>query len=499
MPVAEEVQAVLEAHPHQGSDSVLLDRIEVMMETPRGRALEVQEVFIVDLPWYYLTLFRKCPSRAAGGRQILFHSGATICRPVLTGALETTQQWIADTLDGETAQEYTDAREEESDAVEAEPSTPIAASQQGAGEIQSLRARLTQLEAMLLARDPAGGGTAPAPPAKTSLLGGGKATPTELTQGEMASLHKLVGAAPKRIARAETLAKFAADPTAEETAFAEREREVRDALEPSPMQTIMDEISQTGDPLQKMLILQMKQTNDLMRALAPRSSPDPLSAILSAPDNVPGASSSSSINVKGYAAREAFIKQVEDDKAVVGIIRSNARQELGISEAKEEPSLLRSYLENRIPVGDHKTFAQVGYILAWGWEKAAEQGNLQMMAFCGRMMMYVEQACLDGGRTNLAWLMTALAEPNYQHLAAHRRRATLSPFSRLAAPVWMAANLSYLKDIDTFETRLKQLGTGKAPAAPGTDSVDPPPKAKARPKKQKGGKGAPSADDPPQA
>ena len=138
MPVAEEVQAVLEAHPHQGSDSVLLDRIEVMMETPRGRALEVQEVFIVDLPWYYLTLFRKCPSRAAGGRQILFHSGATICRPVLTGALETTQQWIADTLDGETAQEYTDAREEESDAVEAEPSTPIAASQQGAGEIQSL-------------------------------------------------------------------------------------------------------------------------------------------------------------------------------------------------------------------------------------------------------------------------------------------------------------------------------------------------------------------------
>ena len=83
-------------------------------------------------------------------------------------------------------------------------------------------------------------------------------------------------------------------------------------------------------------------------------------------------------------------------------MRKHARQELGISEAKEEGSLMRTYLEQRIPIGDHRTMAQIGFMMAWGWEAASTTDNLQMQAFCGKMLSYVEQACLDGGRTGLA-------------------------------------------------------------------------------------------------
>lgn len=170
------------------------------------------------------------------------------------------------------------------------------------------------------------------------------------------------------------------------------------------------------------------------------------------------------------------------------VIRKNARQELGISPDREEPSLLRTYLEQRIAVADHKTMGQVGYMMAWGWEQAANTGNEQMLAFCGRMMSYVEQACLDGGKTHLAWLLTGLAEPNYQQMAVNRKKPTLSPFARLPAATWVAANVSFLKDIDTFETRLRQIGPSRIPPPPTRDAAEEPgPKRVPKKKRGKGG------------
>ena len=139
--------------------------------------------------------------------------------------------------------------------------------------------------------------------------------------------------------------------------------------------------------------------------------------------------------------QRSVLKQILEDQKVIEVIRANARTELGISATREEPSLLRTYLEQRVPTGDHKTLIQVGYMLAAGWEIGVEQNNRALMAFAARMMVYVEQACLDGGRTQLAWLMTGLSEPNFQQLSVNRRRSTLSPFSRLASPTWIAANV----------------------------------------------------------
>ena len=61
-------------------------------------------------------------------------------------------------------------------------------------------------------------------------------------------------------------------------------------------------------------------------------------------------------------------------------------------------------------------------------------------------------------------------------------------FARLPAATWVAANVSYLKDIDTFETRLRQIGPAKAPPPPNKESVDDPnPKRVPKKKRGKGG------------
>lgn len=147
---------------------------------------------------------------------------------------------------------------------------------------------------------------------------------------------------------------------------------------------------------------------------------------------------------------------------------------------------MRQYLEQRIPVGDHKTMAQIGFLAAWGWEQATERDNQQMQAFCARLLFYVEQSCLDSGRTHLSWLLTGVSEPNYQLMSVHKKKPSLNPFARLPPATWVAANVSYLKDVDTFESRLRNLGGSTRPAAAETEKEEKVPK---RTKKWKGGKG----------
>lgn len=173
--------------------------------------------------------------------------------------------------------------------------------------------------------------------------------------------------------------------------------------------------SSSADPIHRMMLLQMRQTNQLVKALAPRTPPDPIASMLSGQDSGSG-NYGGSVSVKGYAARELFLTQLQDEKKLLDHVRKNARMELGIAMGQEPPSMLRTYLEQRIPISSQELLTQFGYMLAWGWELGETSGNSQLSAFCGRMMLFVEQRALDGGRTGLAWLMTGLPEPNFQQL-----------------------------------------------------------------------------------
>lgn len=115
---------------------------------------------------------------------------------------------------------------------------------------------------------------------------------------------------------------------------------------------------------------------------------------------------------------------------------------------------------------------------------------MQMLGFLARAAFFVEQTALDGGRLELSWLLTGFTEPNAQFHFSIKKSPGLKPFSRLIHPLWLSANIAFLRDIDYLEGRLATLGKGKSSAsvsADPEDSMDPKPKRK--PKKQKKGGG----------
>ena len=379
--------------------------------------------------------------------------------------MEAAERWIAEVLDLDTAAEYQtgveDADEgglvdEEDELVPNDPVNPT---------VQALLERISRLKGALQSRAeaaaPLTGGGGPAP----RMLFSSQSQP--LTPGELSKLKAAAGPPPGRIGRFERFAAPAERPTPSATAFAEAQFEVAEDAENLNLPTDSGAVT---DPIHKMLLMQMQQTNALVQQLLQRPS-DPFHGLLTGADSASG-SSGGGVTVKGYAAREVFLRQLEDEAKVVEVVRKNARNELGVSEDREEPSLMRQYVEQRMALGDHKTLTQFRVILAWGWEQADRTKNTQMLSFIARALVYVEQATLDQGRTALAWLMTGLAEPNYQQLAINRRRPGLTPFARLPAPAWVAANVSFLKDIDTFESRLRQIGVGgKGKGQAGADAA----------------------------
>lgn len=489
-PDYEEIRAALEDWEGEDeAEGVVISEVDCPIESSRGALLGTVGCFICDIPWSYLPLFRKPPVRGLGAGAFTFELNDVQGRPVWEEARQVAQQWISEVLDGSTANEYMSAVEEPAGPEQVDDDEELLPAAAPTGrksalrnrkselvpptDTEALHVRIAQLESLLSGQRDQQAEARRDELGRSSILGAGGGDP--LSAHEWDVLRDAVGSAPTRVGRHEAIKHQPAHPAPETVVEAEVEKEVAELEGESAVLAaeLKAGLGQSGsDPLQRMLLLQLHQTNQLVKALAPKSQSDPLSAMLSGGDNGSGSSSGGSVNVKGYAAREVFLKQILEDKKVIETVRSNARTELGIGAAREEPSLLRNYLEQRVPTGDHKTLIQVGYMLAAGWEIGAEQNNIALMAFAARMMIYVEQACLDGGRTQLAWLMTGLSEPNFQQLSVNRRRSTLTPFSRLASPTWIAANVSYLRDIDVFETRLKQIGVVPKPTPPPPDPDD---------------------------
>jgi len=501
-PLSSEIEDALNAFVvGADSESVILFEVIVDMISARGRALEAQPVLLADLPWAYLDLFRKGPGKRHL-RLIAFSSQGVTARPVGSSVDDAAAGWVHTMLSPETADEYATAFEAGAEDIDGAPLSDDpaqeAAGHSPADQIFELQTQVAQLKSMLegqaAGRDlrPLGGQAQQRVPGIFEQSPG----PQTLSTAELVRLQQAAGPPPRRLGRSEQVGLHASTPqaVADTMLEAEQDRGVID-LETEQQQLTQEvqaALGSTNDPMQKMLLLQLKQTTDLVKTLVGRQPADPLTAMLSASDSASGSSGGSGVSVKGLAAREMFLKQLQDDTKIADLVRSNAKAELGLGSSVSDSALFKLYLEQRIPIGDHKTFAQMGYILAAGWEIGTNTSNVPLMAFCGRMMMFIEQACLDGGRTSLAWLMTGLAEPNFQQLALNRKRSTLTPFSRLAPAPWVAANVGYLKDVELFESKLRTLGVSRPPIQSGkdTDLEERESRPKVKPKKPKGGKGA---------
>ncbi len=422
-----------------------------------------------------------------------FSAGGQAGRPVARSVMQVADGWIAGSeMDAAAAQDYVTG-EDFSDDPEA--SIPDVGAQVGGGADEALRKRVAELEAQL--RTATQAQTAPAP--RVPAVGGPKQPPAARQQtlfappdreGALDSaswkrLQALAGPAPGRGASSKAPA---LRPTValQDSVFAEIEKEVEDP-QAGDLALLPELIEATEDPLQKLLAMQMQQNALLLQKMLGNRHSDPILGVLA------GSSSSSgegSAGVKGCLAREAFQKTIQNTVRVGEVSLANAMVELGMTSDRQDASVMRRYVERRIPLAEHKLLAHFATLLAEGWAEAYGNQNWEMMGFLSKALIFTEQCALDSGKLPLAWLMTGYSEPNMQLLVSHKHRPGLKPFSRLASPSWISANLAYLRDLDFLEGRMNQVGKQK-PGKEQTEGEDDPPK----PPKKKKGKGQSKSND----
>ena len=116
------------------------------------------------------------------------------------------------------------------------------------------------------------------------------------------------------------------------------------------------------------------------------------------------------------------------------------------------------------------------------------------------LLVALEQASIDRGRRDLAWILILLEESHPTPLDRRHPKHSIRPFPKLADQLWVTASLSYLREMDVIQTRRKELTGSGPPRGP-----PPPPKATqgdpatgaetpAREPKKRGGKGKDGKD-----
>lgn len=456
-----------------GEVQALTRQVSIRLETNRGKFVTVGDVLLVDLPWFYLTQVVKpqiLKSTPAGLTHKITRDGVVL-RPNAEAAMEASEVWILEHGGEEIFQEYATAQEEE-----VEEEVPLDEEPGETEQLRKLQARIAELEAQA--------STAAVVPARPARELFPKDPEQQLNPQLMDQLRSLAGPAPNRPGRVETAFNFMA-PTPKAKARAsvlDAEREA-EAVPPDEMDMLTEGLT---DPMQHLLALQMKQTNLLMNRLAPKQH-DVLASALGGG----GSESGSSSGVRGCAARELFVRQLEDSSAVARAVLANAQRELGLPTSSIYGGLMRDYVEKKVPLGDMKLLTFVAMLFANQWEAAFDARDELMMGHVSRGLLFVEQCAMDAGKTQFAWLLTGLPEPNWSITTVNRRRQSLQPFSRLAQPSWVATNVAFLRDLDFIETKLRSAGS-KTSAAAEDGSEEKPDKPTKRPwpkKKGKNGKG----------
>ena len=490
LPYADGVQLMVESFEKEDMVDPLFHNCQVALGTARQRLGSV-DALLVDLPWSMVGRFTPGSlPRSAGSRRTILHFTyeGTIGRPDSTDVSEVAAQWVSQAMDDETAQDYLTGNEMLTPEGQP-PGLPLVDGHPDLGgevsELDELRRRTAELERELAsARKPPQGPMVPTSKAKSPGLFANTSGDGNLSKEQWAHLHVLAGSPPPRVAAAETRRPPpTATTTLGEGTFAEIEKEAVDPDVALPL----DLTQPDGDPIQQLLMTQMAQNQLLLQKLLGNKHSDPVMASLAGDSG----SASSSSGVKGCMAREAYLKVIQDLSKVSEVVQSNAASELGISTGKIDANLLKKYVERRIPLADHRLLSHVATGLAEGWAVGFETGNVALMGFCSKMMMFVEQVALDSGKLQLGWLLLGYPEPAAHLHFGLRKTPGLKPFSRLSHASWISANLAYLKDLDYLESRQQALGKqGKVPPDPGDREEDPKPKPKPRPRQKGKGKGS---------
>ena len=457
---------------------------------PRAKALGSAAGVLVDLPWEFVeNLVKAVMLRGSAARTTTvraFKVEDVVGKPAASSSLELANQWISSELDEDSAQEYLTGVEAEE---ELQPSSPAQ------DEAETLRARVAQLESELKAAQsnrPAMTTASPHLPTRGKHAQEQRlfVHPTpKMSAVDLKRLQQLAGTPPDRLGQVvqKRVEPPAAAVATADASLAEIEKEVDEGFGQMLDPRLLEDPSL--DPMQKLMLTQVQQNSLLLqKILGSRANTDPMANLLSS--GGANESGSSSSGAKGCVARDMFLRTIQDHSRVAEVVRANALQELGISPDREDKDLMKTYFERRVPLADNRLLAHVAQLAAEGWSIAAASHNIEMQGFLGRMMMFVEQVALDSNKIELGWLMAGFAEPNSHLQFSVKRTPGLKPFTRLASPIWVSANLAFLRDLDYRQARMASVGSAKPTAALKEADDSSPAKPPKKPPKQKAkGKG----------
>lgn len=473
---------------------------QVGVETPQIRNMGEAECYLVDFPWAWVKHFVAGSSARSGDlqaqRALQFRADGQAVRAAKLSTYSLADTWIGSSMPELVAQDYLTGEEAAAESEVLEGGSPIVDQGQ---EVSRLQERVRELEAMVVQNNkprpavPRAGATSKAPP----LFGTGP-PPGPLSSQEWVKLQRLAGPPPRASHAEARRQRVTAEVSAADNSYAALEREVEEegSQDLQALPTFdLEALKQNADPMQQLMVSQLQQNQILLQKLvAPRHS-DPMLSLL---DGGSASGSGGNSGIRGCLARDAFVKSMEDLPKIAQVVEANAAKELGVSADRIDMTLIRRYVERRMPLAENGLLTYISFLLADAWGIGYSSGNIELMGAVSKMLVFVEQTCLDSGRTQLSWLLTGLQDPPFQILMSNRKRVGLQPFSRLAAPIWLSANLAYVKDLDTLESKV--LAVGKGGKTVTDDAITDPeatPKPKRPPKNPKkggGGKGQKGQD-----
>ncbi len=407
------------------------------LETPRGRGLGKAEVVLIDVGWEFAHYFS--PSSAfkgsglSGAKAIQFEKDGVLARPSKASVTALAEAWIGSNMPEAAAQDYLTGEE-----VEEAELMDDGVQARGTSSRRGEAAEVSALQRRVRELEQALGQRDQQRPASAPGLG-----------------SAAVAATPKAPALFGTMG---SPPQVSTTDWARLQR----LAGPPP---------RAGAAEQR-------------RSLVPPATQEADSLL-------------TMMEKEAEAARDAYIRSMEDLPKLAEVVQINAAKELGLSSSRIDESLLRKYAERRMPLAESRLMTYLAFLMAEAWSVGHQSNNLELLGVVGKVMIFLEQASIDQGRLQLAWLMTGQQDPPFQILQSNKKRSGLTPFSRLAAPAWVAANLQYVKDLDVLESKMLTMGSGK-PNKPQVEDVDKDgdnPRRQPKNPKRKGKKGDPGQED----
>ena len=180
---------------------------------------------------------------------------------------------------------------------------------------------------------------------------------------------------------------------------------------------------------------------------------------------------STSSSMKGVQRREAAVRVGQSDRQFLFAPHAADPQEADpgrtLPRSVEEVGSISmlEYLSKSGGYRNQKTLGLIQWILGHAVDAAAQDDFAGVKEIIALLAMAIEQANYDNGEWSVAYLISLHEEPPIQ-LFQERAAAIMAtgrPFSPLIPPVWSAATLSYIKDMEVLANKKPEAKKGPVP------------------------------------